>query len=281
MLVEGIEKAAQQHGFNVLLGNSDYSIEKEQTYIQLLVKHNVDGILLSPVETHTSLPLEVRKYKIPVVQVDRQSTLLQCDLVKTDSFQGAYDAVRSLIRQGYRRIAIICGPKSHSTGKERLAGYSAVLREAGIRVPQDYVQITEFREEHGYESALQLLQTQPTPDAIFVGNVDLTIGVLRALHKLKVHIPDDIGIIGFDDFEFAPILAPPLTTVEQPIRMLALSAVDLLVRRIVNSAPAEPVTIKLVPRLIVRESTRVQPHAEPTLDLEEPLAGFLAEAAQA
>ena len=253
-LIAAVEKTATQHGFNVLLSNSDYSLERERSCLKVLAEKKVDGLLLSPVETHSSLPPDLQG--IPVVQVDRRSESIQSDLVTTDSFQGAYDAVKLLIDQGYRRIAIISGPKTHSTGRERLAGYASALREANISLPAEYVQLANFRQEDGYRATLKLLETELRPEAIFVSNVDMTIGALRAIHEQGLHIPDDMGIIGFDDFTFASILVPPLTTVAQPIEMLGMTAVDLLVRRIVNSAHPDPVTIKLAPRLILRQSTR-------------------------
>ncbi len=252
-LIESIEKAASHHGFMVVLCNSDYNLEQEQRCLSVLAKQNVDGILISPVEAHSTWPRAAQR--IPVVQVDRHSSEINSDLVKTDSYQGAHEGVKFLIRQGYRRIALINGPKSHSTGRERLNGFLAALREAEIRPPEEYIQLAEFRQEDGYQLALKLLDLDPRPDALFVANVDMTIGALKALHERKIDIPGEVAIIGFDDFEFASILVPPLTTIEQPIQMLGVAAVDLLARRIARTAPPNPVTVKLAPRIILRNST--------------------------
>ena len=262
LLIEAVEKTASQHGFTVLLCNSDYSLDEELKCLKILIEKQVDGILISPVDMYSSAPATVLNPSIPAVQVDRHNVHLKCDLVTTDSFHGAYEGVKLLIEQGYRRIAIISGPKTHSTGKERLTGYIAALREAGISLSDEYMQIADFRQEDGYRSTLKLLNLNPSPEALFVTNVDMTIGALRALHEKGIHIPDDIGIIGFDEFEFASILVPPLTTIAQPIEMLGLTAVDLLVRRITNTVPSEPVTIKLAPRLTTRQSTRAHTSEE-------------------
>ncbi len=254
-LIEGIERAATGHGFNLLLSSSQYDLEQERACLEILVEKRVAGILISPVAITTEPPPALVDRQLPLVQIDRHSNALQYDLVQTDSVRGAYDAVKLLLQQGYSRIAIISGPKTHSTGIDRLNGYLAALRDANITPLPEYVQVVEFMEQTGYEAAMRLLALTPRPDALFVTNVDMTIGTIRALHECNVHIPDDVGLVGFDEFPFASILVPPLTTVEQPIEMLAFTAVDLLMRRIASRVSSEPVVIRMSPKLNQRRST--------------------------
>ncbi|MBW7882404.1 MAG: LacI family DNA-binding transcriptional regulator [Caldilineaceae bacterium] len=257
VLIESIEQAAADHGYNVLLCSSNYDLERENEVLEILADKNVAGILIAPVAMNSTLPELVLRKKLPVVQVDRHSEEMQCDLVQTDNYRGAYEAVSLLVRQGYRNIAIISGPKTHSTGKERLDGYVAALRNGEISVRSEYVQTEDFLEQNGYDAVVRLLKLSPRPNALFVTNVDMTMGALRALHDNHIHIPDDMAVVGFDEFPFARILVPPLTTVEQPIQMLAFTAADLLMRRIDQRAPAEPVTIKLSPKFNIRESAQL------------------------
>lgn len=254
-LIERVEQAAFHHGYSLLLTNSNYDVRREQECLQILVDKDVAGILISPVTVNSTLPPTVSHRHVPVVQVDRHSDRVDGDLVQTDGHHGAREAVRLLVRRGYRRIAIVSGPASHSTGRERLDGYLAALSEAGLAAKPEYVRIGGFREEDGFAAAQALLELAPIPDALFVTNVDMTIGALRALYEAGVQIPAQMAVIGFDDFPFARIVAPPLTTVEQPIEMLALTAVDLLMRRIVQRTTAAPTTIRLLPKLNIRAST--------------------------
>jgi LacI family transcriptional regulator len=254
-LIERIEQAAFHHGYSLLLTNSNYDARREQECLQILVDKDVAGILISPVTVTSTLPSTVAHRRVPVVQVDRHSDEIHGDLVQTDGHHGAREAVRMLVQRGYRRIAIVSGPASHSTGRERLDGYFAALGEAGLAMNPEYVRIVGFREEDGFAAVQALLRLTPIPDALFVTNVDMTIGALRALYEAGVQIPAQMAVIGFDDFPFARIVAPPLTTVEQPIEMLALTAVDLLMRRIVQHTTAGPTTIRLLPKLNIRAST--------------------------
>jgi LacI family transcriptional regulator len=262
-LIERIEQAASDHGFNLLLCNSGYDLDVECSCLQILAEKKVAGILLCPVAMDSSLPGEVTHRRLPVVQVDRKSRHIHADLVQTDGYYGAKEAVALLIAEGYRKVAIISGPLTHSTGRERLQGYAAALSEAGIAELPEYVQVVDFREENGFAAAMHLLALGDRPDALFVTNVDMTIGALRALYEQGLRIPEDIAIVGFDEFPFARIAMPPLTTVEQPVEMLALTAVDLLMRRIEQRTTAEPTTIRLLPKLNVRRSSQARMQVAP------------------
>jgi LacI family transcriptional regulator len=139
------------------------------------------------------------------------------------------------------------------------------MRDAELDVPLGCVEVVGFLEQDGFDAAKRLLALDPQPEVFFVSNVDMTIGAIRAIHQCGLRAPDDIGIIGFDEFPFASILVPPLTTIEQPIEMLAFTAVDLLMRRVANRVSSDPVRVRLSPKLNVRGSTRTQPiHAVPT-----------------
>ena len=255
-LIECIEQAASHHGFNLLLCNSAYDLQIESDSLEILADKEVAGILISPVSTDSSLPGAVTHRRLPVVQVDRSSDRIQRDLVQTDSFQGSLTAVQLLLNRGYRRIAIISGPSSHSTGRERLAGYAAALRAASVTPDDSHIKIVGFREEAGYIAATDLLNLPARPDALFVTNVDMTIGALRAVYESGAKVPEELGIVAFDEFPFARIVVPPLTTIEQPIEMLASTAVDLLMRRIEQRTNAEPTTIRLLPKTNLRASVR-------------------------
>ena len=255
-LIESIEQAASHHGFNLLLCNSAYNPQIESNSLEILADKDVAGILIAPVSSESVLPSAVTHRRLPVVQVDRMSEKIQRDLVQTDSYQGARTAVSLMIGSGCRNLAIISGPSSHSTGRDRLAGYSAALNEAGLAPNPEYTKIVGFHEEAGYRAASELLNLRVRPDALFVTNVDMTIGALCAVYESGIRVPEELAIVGFDEFPFARIVVPPLTTVEQPIEMLASTAVDLLMRRIEQRTTAEPTIIRLLPKLNVRSSVR-------------------------
>jgi len=258
-LIQAIEDAALQHGFSIILCNSNYQTRRERHYLQILIEKGVQGIILTPIETEEPFVYKLLERNIPIVQVDRYIEKLRCDVVTSDNFLGAYKAVEFLFRQGYKRVAIISGPREHSTGRDRLEGYLQAVRDAGQPAEEGLIRIGDFKKGSAYRLTRELLEGPLPPEALFVANLDMTIGALTAIRDLGRVIPDDVGIIGFDEFEAASLLDPPLTTVEQQIDMMGAMAVDLLVRRIGSQQiHYEPVTLKLETRLIVRHSTRPQ-----------------------
>ena len=253
MLVQAIEDAALRQGYNIILCNSNYQAEREHKYLEILMEKGVDGLIVAPIETREPFMQSLLNEGVPIVQVDRNVEHLKCDLVCSDNVRGAQEAMQFLLQQGYERIGIISGPASHSTGRDRLAGCLQAMRDAERPVDRELIKMGDFRRESAYRLTQDLLEAARPPDALFAANLDMTKGALTALRD---HGSSNIGLLGFDDFEDASLMTPPLTTIEQPVRMMGATAADLLIRRIAEQAVHyEPVTIRLATRLIVREST--------------------------
>lgn len=269
MLVQAIEDAALSQGYNIILCNSNYQAEREQKHLEILMEKGVDGLIVAPIETREPFMQSLVNKGVPIIQVDRCVEDLECDLVCSDSIRGAYDAVQFLLQQGYERIGILAGPRSHSTGRERLSGYVQALKQSDRPVDPNLIKIGDFRRESAYRLTLEFVDSDRPPDALFVSNLDMTKGTLLALRDRGVRT---IGLVGWDEFEDASLMTPPLTTVEQPIRMMGATAADLLIRRIAEHVMHyEPVTIRLATRLIVREST--PPVGATTVEISDTAAG--------
>ena len=265
-LIESIEESASKHGYNIIVCNSDNQLKKQQECLDLLIEKRVDGLVVVPVEMEDPSLQDLVDQGLLIVQVDRYVEGLKCDAVISDNERSAYQAVNFLIQQGYERIAIASGPLSHSTGRGRMAGYRTALEDSNLPILDRYVKLAGLKSSSGYQLASELLESDQRPDALFVTTVEMTIGVLLSIRDHDLIIPDDVGVVAFDEFENACLLEPPLTTVEQPVHDLGAAATDLLVRRIDNNLNSyEPVSIQLRSRLIVRNSTRPQarPSREP------------------
>ena len=140
-----------------------------------------------------------------------------------------------------------------STSNERLAGYRAGLREAGVAFERALVRRADYREEGGYKAARTLLELDRRPDALFVTNNLMTVGALRAIRDAGLRIPCDIGIVGFDDSPLAELMHPRITVVAQPTYEVGRTAGELLVDAATRRSPKD---IVLMPRLVVRESSQ-------------------------
>ena len=258
-LIESIEESASARGYNIILCNSDNQLKKQRECLDLLIEKRVDGLIIVPVEMEDPSLQNLVDQGLLIVQADRYVEGIKCDAVISDNERSACQAVNFCIQQGYERIAIVSGPLSHSTGRGRMAGYRKALEDSNLPILDKYVKLGGLKSSSGYQLASELLESDQRPDALFVTTVEMTIGVLLSIRDHDLIIPDDVGVVAFDEFENACLLEPPLTTVEQPVHDLGAAATDLLVRRIDNNLNGyEPVTIQLRSHLIVRNSTRLQ-----------------------
>ena len=253
MVVRGAEDAAQKQGYNLLLCNSDDSLAKEETAIELLLSKRVDGILLTKAagEFSPALHKTIQEVNIPFVLVMRTYPTLTKDAVITDDYQGAYEAVCHLARSGRNRIGLISGPLRISNAKERWRGFRDALEEKKLPYEPELVVEGDYRIESGFRAGHALLSHRP--DGIYVANHLMTIGLLQAVEEMGLKCPEDFGLVSFDDYSWLGVFRPRLTTVELPKHQLGSEAAELLIQRI-GGNHGKPVLKKLLPELRIRES---------------------------
>jgi len=242
-------------GYSLILCNSDEDIEKEKEYFRVLESKKVDGIILTPAGGSHKHLLHYLKKDIPIVLLDRLIEEVELDAVIIDNVAGAYEGVKHLIQQGYRKIGAIIGPLSVMTSKERLEGYKKALEEAGIEIREDFVENGEYTQNGGYRAVKKLL-SKGKIDALFIANNVMTIGAMLAISELNINVPEELGIVGFDDIDLAPLLKCPLTTISQPTYLIGVNSAQILIRRLQGKGKKEKEIVVLKPRLIVRESSR-------------------------
>jgi len=257
ILAKSVEDVANKYGYSVILCNGDDNPEKELKYLKVLKSSRVDGIIIAPTGKNATYINSLLQSNVKIVLVDRLIEGVDCDAVLVDNEKGSYTAVKYLISKGYKKIAIIDGFIDRTTGKERLNGYLKALSEAGISKNDDFIKIRDFKKRSGIVLANELFENKNKPEAIFVANLDLTLGVILAIKNLRLKIPDDIAIIGFDDSDWAQILEPPLTTISQPVYDLGSTAAETLIRNIENdNAKREKLVVTLNTKLIERGSVK-------------------------
>ena len=253
MVVRGAEDAAQKHGYNLLLCNSDDTQVKEESALELLLSKRVDGILLTKAacDVSPSLWQMMQEMKVPIVLVMRTYPKISKDAVITDDYQGAYEAVCHLARAGRKRIGLIGGPMKVSNGKARWQGFHDALKSNGLTYDPSLVVEGDYRVESGYRGGNLLLSHRP--DGVYVANYLMTVGVLKAAEEMGLRCPEDFGLVSFDDYPWLGIFHPRLTTVELPKYQLGYEAAELLLDRI-SGKGGPSVVRKLSTELRVRES---------------------------
>jgi LacI family transcriptional regulator len=251
--VRVIEDAAYSAGYRVLLANSDETSSKQRSYLEMLAAERVIGVVISPADSAGAGTEALFGVGIPVVCFDRKIDDPRADAVVCENVDGLRRATEHLIYLGHSRIAYLGGRLDVETGIERLEGYNAAMRAAGLT---PFSLTGSFRVEGAEEAMQQLLLTDPRPTAIVVANNLMTIGVLRVLRAHNLQIPKDIAIVSVDDPVWAEFVDPPLTTLAQPVRAMADAAMAMLMERIAGRT--EPHTVVLPFSLRVRASCGMQ-----------------------
>ncbi|HYP18355.1 MAG TPA: LacI family DNA-binding transcriptional regulator [Opitutus sp.] len=253
-IARGVEDAAYAAEYALLLCNSDEDPEKEQFYLEVMRSECVDGIVLPPFDETDAAVAEMVRSGMPVVCVDRSLSKVKTDLVEVDNYRGAFEAVAHLIEKGHKQIGLIEGRTDVSTTRERRRGYLDALAEGGIAVRKELMRAGDFKQESGRVLAGELLDLRKPPTALFALNNLMTVGALMAVHQRELRVPQDVAVVGFDDLPWAESLDPPLSVVRQPAYEVGKQAMELLLKRIMEPT-RPPVTMRLLPQLIVRRST--------------------------
>ena len=253
-LVRGVEDVASRAGYSVILCNTDEDPAKELSYLHVLRRKRVDGILLAPTGTRQPYMDALVEAAFPIVCIDRPSPGLPGDAVLVENVAGARAAVEHLIGLGHRRVGVISGLAPVGTSSERLEGYRQALRAHGLPEEPALVREGNSRLDGGYRRMNELLDLPTPPTAVFTTNNLMTLGALGALQARGVRVPDDMAVVGFDDFEWAIVLRPRLTTVAQPTYEIGETAARLLLERIEKKVDGAPRRVVLPTQLLVRES---------------------------
>ena len=252
-LVRGVEDAAREMGYSIILTNTDEQAEKEKSYVELFAGERMAGAIIVPASQSKTDVTILLDQGVPVVSVDREVERCALDTVLSDNEGGAYQATTHLLDQGFRKIACITGPTDHSTAIGRTAGYQRAMAER-LRDGAGLVRYADFKQAGGYVAAYGLLSGPIRPDALFVANNEMTLGALEAIEQLGLVAPDDVGVVGFDDPPWASLLRPRLTAVSQPSYDMGIAAAGMLASRI-RGDDSPPRTVIMRTELHVRGSS--------------------------
>jgi len=213
-MARGVEDVAGARNYTVIYCNTDESETKEEKYANMLAQRQVDGVLLVPSCGNAKTIKFFESNNINVVVLDRRISGVGTDIVYSDSKNGANRLVKLLIGLGHKRIAIITGPKDVSTSTDRVSGYQQALTDACLS-ENELIYYGAFKEQSGYELTNQALKQLPRPTAILGANNFIAIGIIKALHDLKLDVPGDVSVVGFDDLPESMFIIPFLTVVRR------------------------------------------------------------------
>jgi LacI family repressor for deo operon, udp, cdd, tsx, nupC, and nupG len=256
-IIRGIEQVAQQHGYAVLLGDTEGREDREAYYVGLVETRQADGLI----QLHPRLPKVAQGaggLEIPLVNACEYIEDAPCPRVGIDNVAAAREMTTYLIGLGHRRIGAILGPNTSPLTTDRLRGYKLALKTAKISADDALIAQGDFTMSSGRAAIAELFKIKEPPTAVFCFNDEMALGAIRWLKSTGRSVPQDVSVVGFDDIEFASFCDPPLTTIEQPTREIGNKAMSVLFEMLSGGKP-EPALYALPTKLIVRDSAAPPP----------------------
>lgn len=244
------DRVLRERGYHSMIScyYADHGLERD--YLSYLMNAGADGLIYVPENLTAEEFQELTAHRdIPVVQVDRMIPGVDSDTVLSENKKSACLAVSRLTAKGHRRIALVGGPSSVQTAKERLAGYLQALELNGILYDGTLVFSGELSFAFGYQSFGELMDSAVPPTAIFSTNHDITMGVITAARERGLRIPEEVDVFGFDCVDVCAVMSPPLPVVYQPEEEMGRLAAAYLMERL-DGYSGEPRRTRLPCKLV-------------------------------
>ena len=254
-IVMGVEQVAREHHLAVVTTELHGRHMPGRGWIEGVLERRSMGVIAVFSDLSERMRSQLKASGIPFVVVDPTGEPLHdTPSVGATNWNGGLVATRHLLGLGHRRIGILTGPQDIMCSRARLDGYRAAMDAAGVPVDPDLIRHGDFHVGSGVEQGQALLRLPDRPTAIFASNDLMALGVYQAARAERLHIPDDLSVVGFDDLPVAGWVGPPLTTVRQPLAEMAVTAARLVLALAGGEEPPQT-RVELATDLVVREST--------------------------
>jgi LacI family transcriptional regulator len=249
-----VQQVLRGAGYSLILTGSEDRREGELELLDALSSRRIDGLILTTSsEADVELLRTRQSLQVPIVLLDR-ATPESFDALLIDHRTGVRVAVDYLLDLGHRRVALITGSGTVRPAAERLLGYRDATEARGLTVDPDLLRTGSFVAEFGYEQTLALLDRRNPPTALIAGGIAMLPGVLRALRKAGLRVPQDISVIGSCDSDLAELGSPPVTVLRWDYSLLGRRAAEMLVDRLEGDRHRPAKRIEVGAELIVRSS---------------------------
>lgn len=258
-VASGVARKLQPLGYQTVILNTEENAEAERRHVENLINRKVDGFIIASAQRDAEEEAFrlLQKSQTPFVMIDRVVPGLAANYVGVKDDDLGELATTHLIGLGCKRIAHIRGPNV-STGVDRLQGYKNALTRRKMPIRKEYIVSGLYGDSTGYDAMLQLLKTNPPPDAVFCYNDPVAAGAIKAALELGLRVPEGIAIIGAGNVHYSDLLRVPLSTVDQSSALIGERAAELLSARMESKKPLTAETIFIPPKLVLRESTNIR-----------------------
>jgi LacI family transcriptional regulator len=252
-VAQGVEYVLKQKGYHVMLSNTNEDLAYEIEQIRYLNTRQIDGLIIAPPPGEHGSLKELINDIYPVVFVDRKPEGITRDFIMNDGFKGSYEAVNLLIEKGHRRIGILSGLLSLSPAVERLEGYKKALTDHGIPMDESIVLVGKSSFDSGYAMIQKILAENPDVTALFIASNAISMGAMGFIQDNGIKVPDDLAILGFDNYEWTKVSNPPLSVIQQSAYELGVKAAEVLLKK-VQKPSKQYKEYRLPAKVIVRKS---------------------------
>ncbi len=258
-VVENIEEVLNEHGYNVIMTQSNESYDKECRNIDTLLYTQVDGIIASMTNETVDLKYyeKIKSKGVPLILFDRGENALNVDYVGIDDYMSSHLVIEHLVKQGCKRIAHIAGFNHTRIFNNRIRGYKDALEKFGLPVEDELIIESNLRIEDGRRIMKELLTLSERPDAIYAAGDYAALGALQVIKEHGLKVPEDIALVGFSNEPFTSLVSPTITSINQHSAQIGKLAAKAFLKRI--ASPDEEVTLNkiiLKAELIKRESSK-------------------------
>ena len=256
-VIAGVQKIIDEAGYQLLITQSQESMDIELRNLKLLENNMVEGIIISVTSEGENLDYyqELIDGGIPIVFFNRAPSKILAPKVIIDDYKLAFFDTEHLIYNGFKKIYHFSGPTNLAVSKERKRGFIDAMKKHHREITENSIIPAGIFSDKGYGDMLSLIRKNDIPDAIFCFNDPTALGALKALKEEGLQCPNDVALVGFSESELAQLVEPPLTSIEQPTFEMGETAARLVISQIMQTPPPEPETICLIAKLNVRKSS--------------------------
>lgn len=259
-ILNGIEDASSEMGYDIMLCTSGGDSKKEVRYLDAFEERHCAGVIIMTRKLENETVQKINSMEIPVIMMNRNTSGLKCPTVSIDNFRAAYEVTNYLIDHGHTRIALFRNSVDiDAFGVEQYSGFERALAEHDIDIDRSLVKYGEFKIQKSYELMKGLIEEGNVPTAVIATSDVMAIGVCNALLDSGYRVPEDVSVVGFNDIELAKYYRPALTVIHQPLKVMGDEAVQMIISMDKGEGrgiiPNDGRTVILSHRLIERQSS--------------------------
>lgn len=232
--LRAIEKIADQNNLDLLIFNYASKYSRLENFFNILERRRADGLIFISGEYNKKEEALIKKFDLPLIQIfrDRNHENLTIPNLNIDNYQMAYQVVKTLYQNGYRKIAFISGSPLKEHRSSRLLAYEQAMKDLNLEICPGFLQKGEYDLESGYQALKRIVENYSIPEAVFAANDEMALGAMRYAQDINLKIPEDIALIGIDNIDISRDSVPELSTVNQPYFEIGKKSVELLLQLI-------------------------------------------------